>query len=105
MAEDSGGGSADVAGVVVVGERRVEGTEGALAAFVVFERDERVDPRCDGGVLQLCDGFEEVLFQRRGEFGDVLINVEERGDEFALLRSDGRERATLLEGFPEHDAS
>lgn len=97
MSQDSGGGSADVVGIVVVGECGVEAAEGAVAAFIVFECDEGGDPRRGCWVLQLCDCFEEVLVQNVGEFGDVLIDVKERGDELSLLRSEGREGAKLLE--------
>ncbi len=94
MAENSGGGAADDVGVALAGEGDVECVEGAFAAFVVFEGVDSGDPDFDRGVAEFLNDVEEVFAQLVGEFVDVLIDIQERGDEAAGV---GRERGKVGE--------
>lgn len=61
VAEDSGGGAADVIWIVLVCQRGVESAEGAFALFVVFESVDGGDPGFDGRVGEFLDDVEEVF--------------------------------------------
>lgn len=96
MAEDSSGSAADHVGVVLVGECAVEGGEGAFAAFVVFEGVDRGDPRFDRGVGEFLHDVEEVFVQLAREFVDVLVTVQERGEEAAGILREWRQVGQLV---------
>lgn len=91
VAEDACGGAADGGWVVCSCEHSVEGTQGAFAAFVVFQHVDGVDPCADCGLRQFGDGVEVVFAQFGGEVFDVLIDVEKHGDQAARFLCEGRQ--------------
>ncbi len=74
----------------------VECGESSLAAFVVFECVNGGNPGFDRGVAEFLDDVEEVFVQLCGEFVDVLIDIQERGDEAAGFVWDGWKVGELL---------
>lgn len=89
-------------GVVLVGQREIERMQRTLAAFVVLERVDRGDPRFDCGIGQSLNNIKEVFVEFRRERVDVLIDVQELGDESPRFARDGRKVGQLLRRFPEH---
>ncbi|MFO0855901.1 MAG: hypothetical protein U0640_00935 [Phycisphaerales bacterium] len=102
MTQNSCRGSANVIGVVLVGQREIERMQRTLAAFVVLERVDRRDPRFDFGISQFLNNIKEVLVELRRERVDVLIDVQKLGDEATRFARDWRKISELLRRFPEH---
>lgn len=94
VAEDSRCGAADEVGIALARERDIESMKSPFAAFVVFEGVDSGDPDFDRGVAEFLNDVEEVFAQLVGEFVDVLIDIQERGDEAAGV---GRERGKVGE--------
>lgn len=72
-------------------QRGVECAEGAFATFVVLYRVDRGDPLLDRGIAKFVDEVEEVLVEFGGEIFDILIGVDERGDQAPGFVRDLRE--------------
>ncbi len=86
-------------------ERCVERAERAFAAGVIFERGEGGEPGFDGGVGEFLDELEKVLLETFGELKDVVIGVQERGDEAAGFEGKSGESVEWIVRFPEHEVS
>ena len=96
MTQNSCRGSANVVGVVFVGQREIERMQRTLAAFVVLERVDRRDPRFDFGNSQSLNNIKEVLVELRRECVDVLIDVQKLGEDATRLGREGWEIGQLL---------
>ena len=83
VTEEAGGAAAEGGVVGAVGEGGVEGAEGAFAAGGVFHRRHCGDPRFDDWIGKLLNEVKDILLKMTCEFKDVVIGVEERGDEAA----------------------
>lgn len=92
VAEEARGAATERGCVGCIGQRGIERVQCAFSARSVGERGESGEPGFDHGVREFLHQVKQVLLRVLGEFEDVLICIEERGDEPAVFERQGWER-------------